>query len=204
MLSAHILALFRCRFTTSSNFLWKSALNPEIWTENREHFNKIADVSDPETEKQMLVMCACVCAIVSWRHEYLMSSKCLVLFSTNRVILKLAGLLTMKDDVRMNISMLHQNAEITICTIITLVKGHLHMSHLMTKPTKWHMCPAKTQMSLDIRPVWLESSLCAQWVAKDPRFLHADSEDSDQTARMQLCCSHISFPWRGSYLNMLK
>ena len=29
-----------------------------------------------------------------------------------------------------------------------------------------------------------QSSLCAQWVAKDPRFLHADSEDSDQTGRM--------------------
>ena len=25
---------------------------------------------------------------------------------------------------------------------------------------------------------------CDQWVAKDPRFLHADSEDSDQTGRM--------------------
>ena len=33
------------------------------------------------------------------------------------------------------------------------------------------------------RPVWSESSLCAQWVAKDPNFLHADSEDSDQTGR---------------------
>ena len=30
-----------------------------------------------------------------------------------------------------------------------------------------------------IRPVWSESSQCAQWVAKDPGFLHADSEDSD-------------------------
>ena len=29
-----------------------------------------------------------------------------------------------------------------------------------------------------------ESSLCAQWVAKDPSFLHADSEDSDQTGWM--------------------
>ena len=37
--------------------------------------------------------------------------------------------------------------------------------------------PAKTQISLGIRPVWSESSLCAQWVAKDPSFLHADSED---------------------------
>ena len=44
--------------------------------------------------------------------------------------------------------------------------------------------PAKTQISLGIRPVWSESSLCAQWVAKDPNFLHAHSEDSDQTGRM--------------------
>ena len=58
------------------------------------------------------------------------------------------------------------------------------MSHLMTKPTKWHVCPAKTQISLGIRPVWSESSLYAQWVAKDPSFLVADSKDSDQTGRM--------------------
>ena len=46
-------------FTISSNFLWKSALNPEIWAENSENFNKIGDVSDPGTQKQMLVMCSC-------------------------------------------------------------------------------------------------------------------------------------------------
>ena len=44
--------------------------------------------------------------------------------------------------------------------------------------------PAKTQISLGIRPVSSESSLCAQWVAKGQRFLHADSEDSDQTGWM--------------------
>ena len=68
----------------------------------------------------------------------------------------------------------------------------------MTKPTKWHVRPAKTQISLGIRhvrpaktqislgirPVWSESSLYAQWVAKGPSFLYADSEDSDQTGRM--------------------
>ena len=34
--------------------------------------------------------------------------------------------------------------------------------------------------------VGLESSFatCAQWVAKDPMSLHADSEDSDRTGRM--------------------
>ena len=59
-----------------------------------------------------------------------------------------------------------------------------HLSCNMTKPTKWHVCPAKTQISLGIRPVWSEYSMCAQWVAKDKCFLHADSEDSDQTGRM--------------------
>ena len=57
-------------------------------------------------------------------------------------------------------------------------------SSIMTKPTKWHVCPAKTQISLGICPVWSESSLCAQCVAKDPSFLHADVEDSDQSGRM--------------------
>ena len=52
------------------------------------------------------------------------------------------------------------------------------------KINKMTVCPVKTHISLDIRPVWSESWLCAQWVAKDPSFLHADSEDSDQTGRM--------------------
>ena len=43
-----------------------------------------------------------------------------------------------------------------------------HLSRLMTKPTS-------TQSD--------QSSLCAQWVAKDSSFLHANSEDSDQTGR---------------------
>ena len=52
------------------------------------------------------------------------------------------------------------------------------------KTNKVSVRPAKTQISLGIRPVWSESSLCTQWVAEDPRFLHADSEDSDQTGQM--------------------
>ena len=38
------------------------------------------------------------------------------------------------------------------------------------------MHPAKTQISLSIHLVWSESSLWAQGVAKDPAFLHKDSE----------------------------
>ena len=41
--------------------------------------------------------------------------------------------------------------------------------------------PAKTQISLCTRPVWSESALSAQWVAKDPSFLHAQSKVSGQT-----------------------
>ena len=29
-----------------------------------------------------------------------------------------------------------------------------NLSQRMTKPTKWHMRPAKTQINLGIRPVW--------------------------------------------------
>ena len=76
----------------------------------------------------------------------------------------------------------------------------------MTKPLKWPVSPGKAQVSLGIRPVWSESSLYTQWVAKDPRFLHADSEDSDQTdsensdqtgqmPRHAHCWAHMPFCW---------
>ena len=54
----------------------------------------------------------------------------------------------------------------------------------MTKPTKWHVRPAKTQISLVICTVWSESLLCAHWEAKNPRFLHVNSEDCDQNVQM--------------------
>ena len=50
------------------------------------------------------------------------------------------------------------------------------------KTYKMTVRPAKTQISLGIRPVWSVSSLCAQWVAKDTSFLHAVSEDTDAQA----------------------
>ena len=52
------------------------------------------------------------------------------------------------------------------------------------KTNKMTVRPANTQISLGIHLVWSQSSLCAQWVAKDLSFLHADSEDSDQTGRV--------------------
>ena len=43
------------------------------------------------------------------------------------------------------------------------------------KTNKMTLRPAKAQISLGIRLVYSEYSLCAQWVTKDPRSLHADS-----------------------------
>ena len=76
------------------------------------------------------------------------------------------------------------------------------------KAYKMTCVPAKTQISLGIRPVWSESSLCALCVATVPMLLHADSEYSDQTARMRrlICvfvvriCHKQVFSWRGSFI----
>ena len=46
---------------------------------------------------------------------------------------------------------------------------------------------------------WSEFSLCAQWIAKEPSFLHADSEDwsdwADAQAHLSLCWAHKPFCW---------
>ena len=54
----------------------------------------------------------------------------------------------------------------------------------MTKPTKWHVRPAKTQISLGIRPVWSESSLSAIRKLGSLATHGAHSKDSDQTGHM--------------------
>ena len=57
-----------------------------------------------------------------------------------------------------------------------------YMSPIMTKPTKWLVRPAKTQIG--ICPVWSESSLSA-WRKLGSLATHwAHSKDSDQTRRM--------------------
>ena len=70
------------------------------------------------------------------------------------------------------------------------IRGRFHsrydsyLSRNMTKPTKWPVSPAKTQISLGIRPVWSESSL-STWRNLGSLVTHwAHSKDSDQTGRM--------------------
>ena len=58
------------------------------------------------------------------------------------------------------------------------------------KQTKWYVRPAKTQISLGIRPVWSKSSLSA-WKKLGSLATHwAHSEDSDQTGRT---CHFVGF-----------
>ena len=53
----------------------------------------------------------------------------------------------------------------------------------MTKPTKWHVRPAKTQISLGFRPVWSESLLSAWGKLGSLATYWVHSEDSDLTGR---------------------
>ena len=105
---------------------------------------------------------------------------------------------------------------IKICTFNTSNDINRHskrsenMSRLMTKPAKWHVRPAKTQISLGIRPVWSESSLSA-WRKLESLATHwAHSEDSDQTGRMPRLIGVFAgrtvillvFSWGGSILSV--
>ena len=71
----------------------------------------------------------------------------------------------------------------------------------MTKPTKWPLLPAKTQISLGIYSVWSEASLCALMIAKDFSVPHVDREDWSDWADTQFDLSlrwvHMPFGWFG-------
>ena len=88
----------------------------------------------------------------------------------------------------------------------------LKMSCLMTKPTKWHVHPAKTQICLGIRPVWsvFNVRMKKAWVLSYPlstqRRLWSDWVDAQ--ADLSLCwCTVIllALSWGGSnYLLLSK
>ena len=86
-----------------------------------------------------------------------------------------------------------------------------NLSHHTTKPTKWHVCPVKPQISLGIHPVWSESSLSA-WRKLGSLATHcAHSKNSDQTGRMpKLICVFtgrtvilLVLSWGGWFHNFL-
>ena len=70
------------------------------------------------------------------------------------------------------------------------------------KTNKMTVPPAKTQISLGIRPVWSESSLCVQWVAisQGPKLSSCGqrrlwSDWADAQADLRLCGAHMPFCW---------
>ena len=65
--------------------------------------------------------------------------------------------------------------------IIKSMKTGCNVSRVTKKPTIWHVRPAKTPISLGIRPVWSESSLSPWRNIKSLATHWAHSEDSDQT-----------------------
>ena len=82
-------------------------------------------------------------------------------------------------------------------TLYLQVHLNQHLSHLMTKPTKW-LCAQRR-----LRSAWAsahsdQSSLCAKWVAKDPSFLHADSESSESLLGTHIILLVLS--WGGSFV----
>ena len=59
------------------------------------------------------------------------------------------------------------------------------------KTSKMTVCPAKTLISLGLRPDWSEPLLCAQWVAKGSALLQADSKDAEKSLiRLGGCICH--------------
>ena len=70
------------------------------------------------------------------------------------------------------------------------------MSCPITKPTKWPVCPAKTQISLGIRRIWSKSSLYA-W--RNIWHLHVTTYLAHQTKQMQrltwVFTGRTSFCW---------
>ena len=71
-----------------------------------------------------------------------------------------------------------------------------YLSQSITKLTKWPMRPAKTQISLGIRPVWSEYSRSARRNLGSLATHWAHSEDSDQTGWMPrliwvFACAHV-------------
>ena len=91
---------------------------------------------------------------------------------------------------------------------------NIHLSRIVTKPTKWHVRPAKTQIILGIRPVWPESLLSA-WRNLGSLATHSvHSEDWSDWANAQADLSfrwaHMPFCWFchapgcGSYLVILE
>ena len=94
-------------------------------------------------------------------------------------------------------SFIELSRAVTVSVICTIAKLKSQYEPPRDKTNNVAVRPAKTQISMGIHPVWSESSLCTQWVAKDSSFLHADSEDwsdwADAQPDLSLRWAHTHF-----------
>ena len=74
-------------------------------------------------------------------------------------------------------------------------------THFMTKPTKWHVRPAKTRISLGISPVWSVFTVHMKkaWVLSYPLSAQQRlwSDWVDAQADLSLRRAHMPFRWLG-------
>ena len=92
------------------------------------------------------------------------------------------------------------SVSLTIIPILTMVTHQIEHQTAKSKPTSHslQMSRSTTNQKDDLctqqrlRSGWSEFLLCAQWVAREPRCLHADSEDRAYAqADLSLCWAHI-------------
>ena len=84
------------------------------------------------------------------------------------------------------------SGHVFVCSlpVLILTNGPPH-----DKDNKMDVHPAKTQISLGICPVWSESLLCTEWVAKEKAWVLSYPSDSDQTRLICLRGAHMPFCW---------
>ena len=74
----------------------------------------------------------------------------------------------------------------TITSILTVeILLQIYMSQGTAFPTRLHVRPLKSQNSLISPYSQISLHMGTLWVTEDPKRLHADSEESDQSARMR-------------------
>ena len=72
-----------------------------------------------------------------------------------------------------------RKTDLQTCGLFLWLQAKISMCFLNDRATSWQNKQNGLHTQRRRRSAWV--SQCAQWISEDPMFLHADSEDSDQT-----------------------
>ena len=95
-----------------------------------------------------------------WRQQDLNQTQCIIFLKSQAIhnnFKQIYGIY--KWATAWNLIMTYVNNKDIYISLYSWFLKLMHLSCLMTKPTKWRVHPAKTQISLGICPVWSESWL---------------------------------------------